>query len=91
MAADPSTETIAVRCWIEGRRVCVELADGRQFSFPAAKYPRLADAPQSLLEQVILRVQGRALRWKAVDEDIWVADALAGRFPRVNERELAAA
>lgn len=91
MAADTSDETIAVRCWIEGRRVCVELADGRQFSFPAAKFPLLADTPQSLLEQVTLRVQGRALRWDAVDEDIWVADALAGRFPRMNERELAAA
>ncbi|HMO65346.1 MAG TPA: DUF2442 domain-containing protein [Verrucomicrobiota bacterium] len=91
MAADSTTETIAVRCWIEGRRVCVELADGREFSFPAAKYPLLAIAPLSQLEQVTLRVQGRALRWEALDEDIRVADALAGRFPRVNERELAAA
>jgi Protein of unknown function (DUF2442) len=91
MAADSSTETIAVRCWIEDRRVCVELTDGREFSFPASKYPLLAAASLSQLERVSLRVQGRALRWETLDEDIWVADALAGRFPRVNERELAAA
>jgi hypothetical protein len=91
MAADFSTEAIAVRCWIEGRRVCVELDDGRQFSFPAAKYPLLAAAPLNQLKQVSLRVQGRALRWEALDEDIWVADALAGRFPRVSERDLAVA
>jgi hypothetical protein len=34
----------AVRCWIEDRRVCVELIDERTVSFPAAKFPRLAKA-----------------------------------------------
>lgn len=72
----------ALRCWVEGRRVWVELDDQRLFSFPASRYPLLADAPQELLEQATLRVQGRALRWEALDEDIWVADAVMGRFPR---------
>ena len=72
----------AVRCWIEDRRVCVELADERTISFPAAKFPRLAAATQELLNQVSLRVQGRALRWEALDEDIWIGDVLAGRFPK---------
>ena len=75
-------DTTALRCWIEGRRVCVELADQRLVSFPAAKYPRLADAPQELLEKAALRVQGRALRWEELDEDILVDDAVHGRFPR---------
>lgn len=85
MVAVESNETVAaVRCWVEGRRVWLELADQRLVSFPAAKYPRLAEAPQPLLAAVVLRVQGRALRWEELDEDIWVDDAVQGRFPRVS-------
>ena len=73
-------ESLALRCWVEGRRVWLELADQRLVSFPALKYPRLADAPQELLEKVHLRIQGRALRWEELDEDIWIADAVSGRF-----------
>jgi hypothetical protein len=73
---------IGIRCWVEGRRVWLELDDQRLVSFPAARYPRLADAPQNLLEAVKLRVQGRALRWEELDEDILVDDAAHGRFPR---------
>ena len=72
----------AVRCWIEDRRVHVDLADERTISFPASKFPRLAKASPELLNQVTLRVQGRALRWETLDEDIWVGDVLAGRFPK---------
>jgi Protein of unknown function (DUF2442) len=72
----------AIRCWIEDRRVCVELTDERTFSFPAAKFPRLAKASPEMLKQVTLRVQGRALRWETLDEDIWVGDVVAGRFPK---------
>jgi hypothetical protein len=72
----------AVRCWIEDRRVCIELADERTISFPAAKFPRLAKATYEMLKQVSLRVQGRALRWEDLDEDIWVGDVVAGRFPK---------
>jgi len=75
-------ETAAVRCWIEARRVSLELADGRFVSFPVSKYPLLADAPQHLLESVTLRLGGLALRWETLDEDIWVEDAVCGRFPR---------
>ncbi len=86
MATTDTTEAvIARRCWIEGRRVWLELADDRHISFPATKYPRLAAAPQSLLESVRLRVQGQALRWEELDEDIWVADAALGRFPVVRQ------
>jgi hypothetical protein len=79
------TETTALRCWIEARRVCLELADGRIVSFPAAKYPLLAKAPQNLLEKVALRLGGLALRWEDLDEDIWVEDAVCGRFPRLGK------
>ena len=81
MDAEVTLTTAALRCWIEGRRIWLELADQRLLSFPAAKYPLLAEAPQELLEKVRLGVQGRALRWEELDEDIWVDDAVHGRFP----------
>ena len=81
--AEPITpkDHAALRCWVEGRRVWLELDDQRLVSFPASRYPLLSEAPQELLEKASLRVQGRALRWEELDEDIWVADAVMGRFP----------
>jgi hypothetical protein len=81
MVTEMTKETVAVRCWVEGRRVWLELADQRLVSFPVGKYPLLAQAPQSLLEKVSLRLHGLALRWEELDEDIWVDDAVCGRFP----------
>jgi hypothetical protein len=83
MVAEPIIETVAARCWVEARRVWLELADGRRVSFPASKYPLLARAPENLLQKVQLRLNGLALRWEDLDEDIWVDDAVCGRFPRV--------
>ena len=80
---EPSSER-AVRCWIDGRRICLELGDQRRVSFPATKFPLLANAPQELLANVKLRLQGLALRWEELDEDIWVDDVVHGRFPRTN-------
>lgn len=84
---DDKTETsaAAVRCWIEDRRVWLEMGDQRIVSFPVSKYPRLAAATSAELAEVKLRVQGRALRWEGLDEDIWVDDAVLGRFPRTLE------
>ena len=84
MVTEPKTETVAARCWVEARRVCLELADGRFVSFPAQKYPLLANAPQNLLEKIQLRLDGLALRWEELDEDIWVDDAVSGKFPRAS-------
>jgi hypothetical protein len=82
-AAELETEAPqAVRCWIEGQRVHIDLEDERTVSFPASKFPRLAKATPEMLKQVSLRVQGRALRWESLDEDIWIGDILAGRFPK---------
>lgn len=82
MEGKSPTSATAVRCWIEGRRVWLELSDQRMVSFPAAKFPLLANASPEELANVTLRLQGRALRWESLDEDIWVEDAVAGRFPR---------
>jgi len=82
--------TAALRCWVEGRRIWLELADQRLVSFPATKYPALAQAPQAQLEKVRLRLQGLALRWEELDEDIWVDDAVHGRFPHAKQLALSA-
>jgi hypothetical protein len=37
---------------------------------------------ENLLEKVNLRLNGLALRWEELDEDIWVDDAVCGRCPR---------
>ena len=79
------SSAITVRCWIEGRRVWLELADQRMLSFPAAKYTLLARAAPEDLAKVTLRLHGRALRWESLDEDILVEDAVAGRFPRPSQ------
>ncbi len=77
-----SSPAAAQRCWVTDRFVWLEFSDGRKSGFPACRYPILANAPQSLLEKVQLRVQGLALRWEELDEDIWVEDAVNGRFPQ---------
>lgn len=82
---ETKTETAAVRCWVEDRRIWLELADQRLVSFPASKYPLLANASQAQLEKIKLRLQGLALRWEELDEDIWVDDAVCGRFPAPRE------
>ena len=82
MKSESATSATAVQCWIENRRVWLGLSDQRTVSFPAAKYPLLASAAPEELAKVTLRVQGHALRWESLDENIWVDDAVAGRFPR---------
>jgi len=85
MDNDAASLARTLRCWIEGRRVWLELSDQRLVSFPATKYPLLAEAAQAQLEKVQIRLKGLALRWEELDEDIWVDDAVHGRFPRAKE------
>jgi hypothetical protein len=55
----------------------VGLADGRTLVIPLAWFPRLSRATSAEREQVELSRLG--LHWEAVDEDISIADLLAGR------------
>ena len=75
-----SSEPLAIRAWVEGRMIHIELADQRQVAFPAARFRRLKAAPESLLAKVTIEVNGYALRWEELDEDITVPGILAGRF-----------
>jgi hypothetical protein len=82
MKTDHANPGSALRCWAEGRRIGFELGDQRIIRFPAEKFPLRAAASTAELAEVRLRVQGRALRWESVDEDILIEDVLPGRFPR---------
>lgn len=73
-------EFVATRAWVVNRMVVMELTDGRQIGFPAARFKRLASASDEQLAQVNLRLGGTALRWEELDEDITVMGAALGRF-----------
>ena len=73
-------ELVATRVWVANRTVFMELTDGRQIGFPAARCNRLAQATDEQLAEVTLRLGGSAMRWKTLDEDITVTGAALGRF-----------
>jgi hypothetical protein len=73
-------EPRAVKAWTEGRRVFLELSDGRVVGFPADRFRLLAGATDQQLRGVALRLGGAALRWEELDEDLTVAGVVAGRF-----------
>ena len=73
-------EHCATRVWVSGRIVFVELTDGRQIGFPAARFKLLRDASEEQLRQVTLRANGTALRWEELDEDISVSGIVEGHF-----------
>ena len=70
----------AIRAWVEGRMVFIELSDGRQISFPAARFRRLCEASAAQLAGVALRLDGTALRWESLDEDLTVRGIVEGHF-----------
>ena len=74
------TEPLAVRAWAEGRTIFLELTDGRIFGFPANRFEILNRASDADLRRVSLRLNGYALRWEDLDEDITVPGVVAGHF-----------
>lgn len=75
-----AVEPAALRAWAEGRTIYVELHDGRIVGFPADRFRLLAAATDQQLAQVQLEVNGYALRWEELDEDITVPGIVAGHF-----------
>lgn len=78
--ASQSTEAVAVRVWVEGRTVFLELSDGRIVGFPADRFKLLHAATDEQLREVKLELNGSALRWEELDEDLTVSGVVAGRF-----------
>ena len=75
-----AVEPVALRAWAEGRTIFVELHDGRIVGFPADRFRILAAAKDEQLARVQIEVNGYALRWEELDEDITVPGIVEGRF-----------
>jgi DUF971 family protein len=73
-------EPVAIRAWAEKRLIYLELTDGRIFGFPADRFRILGQASEDQLKEVRLEVDGHALRWGELDEDLTVAGVVAGEF-----------
>ena len=73
-------EPVALRVWVEGKMVFMELTDGRVFGFSSDRSRRLKVATEEQLSAVTVSVMGRALRWEAIDEDIRVGAVVDGFF-----------
>lgn len=73
-------EPAAIRAWAEGRTIFVELTDGRIVGFPADRFRILKSATDEQLKAVTLRLNGFALRWEELDEDLTVPGVVAGNF-----------
>lgn len=70
----------AVGAWVQNRMVFIDLTDGRVIGFPAARFRLLANATDEVLSRVELCLNGAALRWEELDEDISVRGIVEGRF-----------
>lgn len=73
-------EPAALKAWVEKRMIYVELTDGRIIGFPADRFILLKNASDEALSRVKLRLNGYALRWEELDEDITVKGIVAGNF-----------
>jgi hypothetical protein len=74
------TEPVAINVWVKERMVYIELTDFRIIAFPADRFMILNKASNEELQNVELRLNGFALRWEELDEDITVKGILEGRF-----------
>ena len=82
-----SVEPAAIKVWVEARTIFLELTDGRIIGFPADRFRILKNATDEQLKEVTLRLDGYALRWELLDEDITVPGVVAGNFQLQLEEE----
>ena len=75
-----TVELVAIRAWAKKRTIYIELTDGRIIGFPADRFKILSKATEKQLKEVSLRLNGFALRWESLDEDITVPGIVAGNF-----------
>ena len=73
-------EPVALKAWSKKRVIFIELTDGRTISFPADRFKILSKATEKELSEVEIRLNGFALRWEKLDEDITVKGIIAGNF-----------
>src|SRR4051794_39177847 len=74
-----SREALAIQVEVSEDTLSVDLADGRTIAAPLAWYPRLVHASPEERGSWRLLGGGRGIHWPALDEDISVANLLAGQ------------
>lgn len=72
-------DVVALRVAVGPDTLSVELSDGRTISAPLCWYPRLEHATADERNGWRLIGGGRGIHWPAVDEDVSVANLLAGQ------------
>lgn len=72
-------EMLATAVEVTDDTLAVQLADGRTIAAPLAWYPRLMYATAAERNSWRLIGGGRGVHWPAVDEDVSVANLLAGQ------------
>jgi hypothetical protein len=78
-SAVETREALATHVEVSDDTLSVELADGRTIAAPLAWYPRLAHASAEERRSWRLLGGGRGIHWPSLDEDISVANLLAGQ------------
>jgi hypothetical protein len=73
-------EPCALRAWAEGRMIFIELADGFIIGFPVDQFRILIAASGEELKKVTVEVNGFALHWEELDEDLTLEGIVAGSF-----------
>ncbi len=74
------TEAVGLNVWVKDRTIYIELSDFRIIAFPADRFKILNSATDDELQEVQLRLNGKALRWENLDEDITLQGIMQGRF-----------
>ena len=79
---------VAIQVHVTDDTVSVELSDGRTIGAPLAWYPRLSHGTPNERKSWRLIGGGRGIHWPALDEDISVANLLAGQPSRESQTSL---
>jgi hypothetical protein len=79
-------EALATAVEVSADTLSVELVDGRTIGAPLAWYPRLAHGTAAERASWRLLGGGRGIHWPALDEDISVANLLAGQPSAESQR-----
>jgi hypothetical protein len=81
-----SHQALATSVEVNDDTLSVELADGRTIATPLAWFPRLAHASAAERQSWRLIGGGRGIHWPALDEDISIANLLAGQPSAESQR-----
>jgi hypothetical protein len=76
---EDTERAIATGVSVNRDTITVDLSDGRTIAAPLAWYPRLVRATPKERNSWRLIAGGRGIHWPEVDEDISVANLLAGQ------------